>query len=61
MNNTTHLKKPHQKIIIFINIMKIMAKHKTEEHDFQCECVKWYRETFPEGIIFAVPNCGTRT
>ena len=40
--------------------MKIMAKHKTEEHDFQCECVKWYRETFPEGIIFAVPNCGTR-
>lgn len=35
-------------------------KHKTMEHNIQSECVRWYRETFPQGIIFAVPNCGTR-
>lgn len=35
-------------------------KRNNFEHDIQVECVNWYRETFPQGIIFAVPNCGTR-
>ena len=37
-----------------------MAKRKTDEHDIQCECVNWYRQEFPTGVIFSVPNCGTR-
>ena len=36
------------------------SKRKNIEHDIQVECVEWYRETFPTGFIFAVPNCGTR-
>ncbi len=36
------------------------GKRKNIEHDIQVECVRWYRESFPDGIIFAVPNCGTR-
>lgn len=34
--------------------------HKTTEHDLQVECVNWFRENIPAGLIFAVPNCGTR-
>ena len=38
-----------------------MAKKRNHiEHDIQVNCINWYRETFPEGLIFAVPNCGVR-
>ena len=36
------------------------SKRKNIEHDIQVECVNWYRTAFPSGVIFAVPNCGTR-
>ena len=36
------------------------SKRKNIEHDIQVECIEWYRETFPTGFIFAVPNCGMR-
>lgn len=33
------------------------------EHDLQCKCVAWYRETYPEHwqMLFAVPNGGLRS
>ena len=31
------------------------------EHDIQAECVSWFKQEYPSGIIFAVPNAATHT
>ena len=36
------------------------GKATASEHDLQVQCVNWFRATYPELLIFAIPNGGYR-
>ena len=41
----------------------IRRKPKSEEHNIQASCVKWFRNQYPQlrNILFAVPNAARRS
>jgi hypothetical protein len=41
----------------------IRRKPKSEEHNIQASCIKWFRHQYPHlrNILFAVPNSGRRS
>ena len=39
---------------------KARRKPRHLEEDIQVQCVEWFRETYPDCLIFAVPNGGSR-
>lgn len=38
-----------------------MTDHIRTEHEEQRELVSWFRKTYPEVVIFAIPNGGARS
>ena len=43
-----------------IQLLKEYAKSSKSEHELQCYCVDWFRNKYPEIMIFAIPNGGKR-
>ena len=39
---------------------KVPQKHRHPEGDIQQACVEWFRYAYPNYVIFATPNGGTR-
>lgn len=44
------------------NIFKMTTKKKRQhpEADLQKECINWYKQEYPTGLIFSVPNEGVK-
>lgn len=36
------------------------ARHKTNEHNLQVSCLRWFYAQYPSTIIYATPNAGKR-
>jgi hypothetical protein len=35
-------------------------RHSDNEYRIQCACIKWFRYQYPDEVIFAIPNGGSR-